>query len=103
MPLDPTIKRNLLNQNTWLRLAFMVLFVFIYTIVEVVIAGVVVLQFVSHLLTGTDNPILRVVGGFLGRFIYQMVLFLTYNTECKPFPFGGLSSDKRRRRRGRRR
>jgi hypothetical protein len=101
MRLDPKLKRRLLDQDTWIRFAFMAFFVFVYSVVEIVIAVVVLLQFGSHLITGTDNPILRAVGGGLGKFVYQMVLFLTYNTDKKPFPFGNWEGSSRRSRRRR--
>jgi hypothetical protein len=36
---------------------------------------------------GRDNANLRKLGNALGQWIYQGILFLTFNSEAKPFPF----------------
>ena len=82
------IKQNFLSTATWIRAAFMILFVLIYSITKIVIGAVVIFQFFSNLLFGTSNDKLLTFGNSLGRFIYDIILFLTYNTEDKPFPFG---------------
>jgi len=48
---------------------------------------VVFVQFLLVLVTGSDNENLRNLGQGLGKWIYQTVMFLTFNTESKPFPF----------------
>ena len=39
------------------------------------------------LVKGKDNDNLRNLGQALGEWIYRGILFLTFNTEVKPFPF----------------
>ena len=46
-----------------------------------------VIQFIFSLVTGANNTNLREFGDSLGRYIQQMVAFLTYNSDDKPFPF----------------
>jgi hypothetical protein len=65
----------------------MLLFVFIYSIAEIVLGAVVLLQFGFSLFTGKPNATLTEFGRQLSEFIYQVFRFLTYNTETKPFPF----------------
>lgn len=81
--LDENIKRK----STWLRLFFMLVFVVIYGIAEFVTAAVIVIQFFWVLLTGTKNEQLRALGQSLATFTYQIFVYLTYNTERRPFPF----------------
>ena len=45
------------------------------------------MQFLLVLIAGYDNENLRNLGQGLGKWIYQTVMFLTFNTESKPFPF----------------
>ena len=81
------VKTHLSNRATWLRALFMLLFVAIFNLAELVLGIAVLFQFVHTLITGRPN---ERVGGFgenLGRFIYQILRYLTYNTEDKPFPF----------------
>ncbi|MDH5324121.1 MAG: DUF4389 domain-containing protein [Gammaproteobacteria bacterium] len=85
--MDPDIKENIGQSGTWGRAVFMVLFGLIYSVAEVVLLIVVVLQFGFVLLSAEKNERLLVFGEELSRFVYQVFLFLTYNREDKPFPF----------------
>jgi hypothetical protein len=82
-PLDENVKRK----STWLRLFFMIVFFVLYGIAEFVTAAVVVIQFFWVLFTGSTNLQLRQLGQSLATYTYQIFLFLTYNTELRPFPF----------------
>ena len=39
------------------------------------------------LFSGKDNENLRNLGQGLGKWVYQTIMFLTFNSENKPFPF----------------
>lgn len=75
------------DRSTWLRGLFMLLFVAIYNVAAVLIGAVAVLQFAWKLVTGETNPRLLSFGEDLSRYFYQILRFLTFNTETKPFPF----------------
>ncbi len=81
------IERNLKSRSTWLRLLFMVVLVFIYGISRLIVGAVVVLQFLVVLFTGEVNDRLRAFGKSLSTYTCQLLLYLTYNTEERPFPF----------------
>lgn len=83
----PDLKENLSNTTTWGRALFMILFGIIYSVAEVVLVAVVVIQFFFVLVTSEKNPRLLRFGKELSLFIYQVFLYQTYNTEEKPFPF----------------
>ena len=72
----------------------MVLFAVILYIANIVLFAVAILQFLSALFTGGRNERLTDFGEKLGRFIYQVVQFLTFNTEKMPFPFEDWPGDK---------
>lgn len=80
-------KISLLNSNTWIRGAYMLLFGLLLVAARLVISIVVVVQFVFVLLVGADNQNLRNLGQGLGKWVYQTLMFLTFNSEEKPFPF----------------
>ena len=90
----PDLKENFSNTTTWGRALFMILFAIIYSVAEVVIGAVVVIQFFFVLFSGATNPRLLRFGSQLSRFIYQVFLYLTYNREDKPFPFADWPSDE---------
>ena len=78
---------TLTNSNTWIRLAYMVLFTLLLMAARLVISLVVFVQFLLVLVTGSDNQNLRDLGQGLGKWVYQTIMFLTFNSESKPFPF----------------
>ncbi|MBT7168087.1 MAG: DUF4389 domain-containing protein [Porticoccaceae bacterium] len=75
------------NTSTWVRLAYMVLFSFLLVAGRSVISLIVLAQFLFVLVTGKDNDNLRNLGQGLGKWVYQAIMFLTFNAESKPFPF----------------
>ena len=81
------ILNNLKSGQTWLRGIFMLLFVLIYSVTEVIVFLVVLLQFLFVLFTGQQNTRLRDFGEGLSIFIYQIMSYWTYNSEERPFPF----------------
>ncbi len=72
----------------------MVLFAVILYISKIVLFAVAILQFLSTLFTGGSNDRLTEFGEKLGRFIYQVIRFLTFNTDDMPFPFADWPGDK---------
>ncbi len=81
------IKTHLSNRATWLRLLFMLLFVLIFNLAELVLGFAVLFQFVHALITGRASARVGNFGESLGRYVYQILRYLTYNTEDRPFPF----------------
>ena len=80
-------KTHLTNPATWIRLGFMLVFALLLMAGRLVISIIVVVQFALVLVTGSDNENLRNLGQGLGKWIYQAFMFLTFNSEEKPFPF----------------
>jgi hypothetical protein len=81
------VKHNIKRGSVWLRLVYMILFAVIYNLAEVVLAAVIVLQFIFVLVTTERNLRLLSFGASLSRFLYQIFLYLTFNSEQRPFPF----------------
>ncbi len=82
-----TLKANLTNTDTWIRLVYMILFAVIFNVAELVAGVVVVVQFLFRLFTGEVNEPLREFGRRLAIYFQETVAFLTYHTERKPYPF----------------
>ena len=82
-----SLGQRLTTPERWLRLVFMLLFGIISGVAGYIITAVVVINFVWGLVTGEGNDKLRDFGSSLSQYIYQILRFLTYNTEDKPFPF----------------
>ena len=82
------IEDNLKSRSTWIRFIFMIAFIVIANVAAMVATVVVLLGFLWVLFTGEPNEQLRQAGRALARYFGEIVRFLTYNTETKPFPFG---------------
>ncbi|ODS23470.1 hypothetical protein AB835_08800 [Candidatus Endobugula sertula] len=70
-----------------MRFVFMVLFAIIASVASYIISLLVVIQCVFVLVTGVANDRLQAFGRSMSQYIFQIVNFLTYNSEDKPFPF----------------
>ena len=64
----------------------MVLFLALWGISRVVVLAVVVLQFLWVLIRGEKNAQLTGFGQSLATYTYQIVMYLTFSTEERPFP-----------------
>jgi hypothetical protein len=80
------LERNITARSTWLRFLFMVLFGVLYGLSRLVIAAVVVIQFFHVLFTGDTNGQLKTFGRSLAVYSFEVVDYLTFNTETRPFP-----------------
>ncbi len=87
--------------SIWQRLLYMLLFFIIYSVAEIVIYASVIFQFLAVLVTGQSNERLLVFGQSLSTYVYQIMRFLTFNSEQHPFPIGawpeGTPADNSRR------
>ena len=85
--MDEEIKASLTASESWIRGLYMLLFAVIYWVAETVLGAVAVVQFIFLLVARRPNERLREFGDDLSVYFYQIVQFLTFNTEEKPFPF----------------
>lgn len=74
--------------NFIVRLLLMVVYALILFTVKFVLQGVVVIQLLFHLFGGGVSPTAQKVGQAVSEYIYRVWLFMTYNTNERPFPFG---------------
>ena len=83
------IEENLKSRATWKRLLFMVICYVLVSIASFVGTFVVVFGFLWLLFTGEVNRQLKQVGQSIAAYIYEIVRYLTFNTDERPFPLGG--------------
>ena len=82
------IKDNIKKQSTWIRGLYMLLFTIFSRITEVVLFAIILFQFILKLVTGDTNERLRKLGQGLTTYIYQILQFLSFNSDAHPYPFG---------------
>lgn len=81
------LEENLKRRSTWLRLLFMIVLLVIYAITRIVFAAVVVFQFFWVLFTAETNKRLTAVGQSLATYTYQIMRYLCFADDDRPFPF----------------
>lgn len=82
-----SLKDNLSNRHSWIRGLYILLFALFYSIAEVVLWAIVIVQFGSRLITGGRNERLLEFSGSLNRYIFEILQYITYRSEFMPFPF----------------
>ena len=81
------LAKNLKSKSIWIRLLFMLVITFLYSVSRIIVGAVVVVQFFWVLFTADTNQKLKVFGKSLATYTNQIILYLTFNTEERPFPF----------------
>ncbi len=82
------------KKSNWSRLPHMILFAILFNISEFVIYVVMIIQFVLKLVTGQGNDRLFTLGLSLARYVSQLVVYLTFVSDEKPYPFSSWPSDE---------
>jgi cytoskeletal protein RodZ len=89
------LKENLAKQSKWLRLLWMVAFSFVYYVAIGILWLIVVTQFLFSLFTNSPNEnILKLSNGFR-NYMVQILDFITYQSDEKPFPFSDFPKSKK--------
>lgn len=85
--MNKTLQDNLKSESFWLRSLFMVLFFIVYRVVDLLVLLVAISQWLYVLLTGDANNSLTRFAAGLAAYVAQIISYLSYNSEEKPFPF----------------
>ena len=80
------LEKNVMKGSTWVRLLFMILFALLYGVSRIVTGAVVFVQFFHVLFTGETIGQLKRFGHSLAIYSFQVVDYLTFNSETRPFP-----------------
>lgn len=84
---DKDKKENLSGSEIWLRGGFILIFALIYGISKILIWSLVLFQFISLLITKETNTQLNHFSKSLSVFVYQLLQYVMFNSDEKPFPF----------------
>ena len=85
--MDNQWQNNIKSESFWLRSLFMVLFFIVYRIMDILVLLLGLSQWIYVLLTGEPNHSLSRFAGGLALYVAQIIQYLSYKTEEKPFPF----------------
>ena len=81
------VKENIKNRDTWVRGLFIIVFGIIFYGLYLLIWVLVVFQFLTKVFTGALNQNLMDFSASLTRFAEQVLRYMTFQTEERPWPF----------------
>lgn len=70
-----------------LRLCYAVGFYFVYRLLDIVVLLITIIQFGHQLLIGEPHAELKRFGEALGTYIAQIIQYLAWSGNKKPYPF----------------
>ena len=75
------------SKNKWMRFAYMILFLFFYSLAEILVGAIVFVQFLFVVIKNSPNEALKAFGFELSIYIKEIIGFVTYNHDRKVYPF----------------
>ncbi len=90
---DSEVKSHVQKRSTWIRLLYMLILAAAWTIAEIVLVAVAVLQFLMLLFTGKTLNNLMSFSRNLALYMAQIVRFQTFVTDDLAFPFAPWPSE----------
>lgn len=81
------IKANLMSSTFWVRILFMLIFALVLWALWLAVIVICVVQTIIVLITGEINDQLQKLGAIAAVYLGQIVNFMLFVTEEKPFPF----------------
>ncbi|NND81662.1 MAG: DUF4389 domain-containing protein [Gammaproteobacteria bacterium] len=71
----------------WQRVLFVAIFWVVFYLAQMVVAAVAIAQCVFLLISGAPNEQLQKFGDSLSKFVHDILRYVTFNSEQRPFPF----------------
>ena len=88
------IKENAKNVDVWTRGLFIIIFAVIFYFLFALIWLVVIFQFIMKLITTELNPQLLNFSDSLIKYVAQILMYITFKSEERPFPFSPWPTDE---------
>ena len=85
--MDEKLINNLKSESRWLRLLFIVIFYIAGYLAGLVILALALAQIVHGFIKGQPNERLLTLSSGLNQYFFQVLQFITNNSDTKPYPF----------------
>ena len=92
--MNEDFKKMLSAKDKWIRAIYMLLFLVIFMIARFIVYVVIAVQFLMTLFTNNLHKKTLDFSEHLNTYIRQILMFLTYNSEDKPYPFSAWPEEK---------
>ena len=93
--MNKDLKAMVSSKDKWVRALYMVLFLLIFTVAKFIVWIVIAIQFLMTLFTNNAHKKTLDFSEHLNTYIHQILSFLTYNSEIKPYPFSPWPGEKK--------
>lgn len=91
LPVEETVEAEITRGSTGIRILLTLLFAVIWSVVESVLAVIVIFSLLWTLITRQGPPLrLRDFSNWLVSYSYRLWRYITYNEARVPFPFSEL-------------
>ncbi|SMF20138.1 DUF4389 domain-containing protein [Pseudobacteriovorax antillogorgiicola] len=81
------IKENIQKPYVWTRLVHMVILFVAFRITELILYAIIILQFFMTMITGKRLENLDKLSSDLSHYMKNIMLYLSFNHDERPFPF----------------
>ena len=81
------VVENTKETSIWLRLILIVIFLFVFTFADIILWFIAGIQFLFTIFTKKPNENLLGFSIKLRNYLSQIIDFVTYSSDLKPFPF----------------
>lgn len=85
--MEDSTRENMIDGSIWKRGLQMIIFAIAYNVVEAMLALTAIFQFFCALITGRVNEPLLQFAKNGAIYVQEVMEFLTFNSEIRPFPF----------------
>lgn len=75
------------DERIWIRGLYMLLFALFYSVAAYVMVVLVLVQFGYRAIYDECHPRILSLGEAISLYLYQVLRFLSFNTEVMPYPF----------------
>jgi hypothetical protein len=92
--MQETTNNSVSKKEPWMRLLYMVLFLFINNLLKGVVIIMAAAQFLHLVVKGDFHNKLALYSQGLSNYSYTITRFVTYISDKKPFPFSPWDNNK---------
>ncbi len=82
------VEQNIKQPSTWKRGLYILLYSICFQLSATLLFFIVFFQFMAKLITAETNDQLRKLSRSLASYVYQLILFMSFNSNDKPYPYG---------------
>ena len=81
------VVENIKETSIWLRLVLVIIFLFVFTFTDIILWLIAGVQFLFTIFTKKPNENLLGLSVKIRKYLSQIIDFVTYSSDLKPFPF----------------